>query len=151
MELKLCLSIKEINQKNLIKQSLSMNNIITELSRPVRRRLKRVVQFNKDGNYRRRAKAILLLNEGYSRKQVSQLLSASRTSIRKWVQRFEQFGESALVPENRGRTPYSINEALSLIKVSSSIRPQQTAFYFGKCIKRYHFHFCIQQPTPKHY
>ncbi len=112
MELKLCLSIKEINQKNLIKQSLNMNNIITELSRPVRRRLKRVVQFNKDGNYRRRAKAILLLNEGYSRKQVSQLLSASRTSIRKWVQRFEQFGESALVPENRGRTPYSINEAI---------------------------------------
>ncbi len=112
MELKLCLSIKEINQKNLIKQSLSMNNIIMVLSRPVRRRLKKVVQFNKDGNYRRRAKAILLLNEGYSRKQVSQLLSASRTSIRKWVQRFEQSAESALVPENRGRTPYSINEAI---------------------------------------
>ena len=112
MELKLCLSIKEINQKNLIKQSLSMNNIITVLSRPVPRRLKKVVQFNKDGNYRRRAKAILLLYEGYNRKQVSQLLSASRTSIRKWIQRFKQFGESALVPENRGRTPYSINEAI---------------------------------------
>ncbi len=41
MELKLCLSNKEINQNNLIKQSLSMNNIITELSRPVRRRLKK--------------------------------------------------------------------------------------------------------------
>ncbi len=48
MELKLCLSNKEINQNNLIKQSLSMNNIITELSRPVRRRLKKIVQFNKD-------------------------------------------------------------------------------------------------------
>ncbi|HFD31834.1 MAG TPA: helix-turn-helix domain-containing protein [Gammaproteobacteria bacterium] len=82
-----------------------MNNIITELSRPVRRRLKKVVQFNTDGNYRRRAEAILLLNEGYSRKQVSQLLSASRTSIRKWVQHFEQFGESALVPESRGEHP----------------------------------------------
>ena len=113
MELKLCLSIKEINQNNLIKQSLSMNNIITELSRPVRRRLKKVVQFNKDGNYRRRAEAILLLHQCYSRKQVSQLLNASRTSIRKWVQRFEQFGESALFPENRGRTPYSINETIS--------------------------------------
>ena len=74
-----------------------MNNIITELNRPVRRRLKKVVQFNKDGNYRRRAKAILHLHQGYSRKQVSQLLSARRTSIRKWIQRFEQFGESALV------------------------------------------------------
>ncbi len=113
MELKLCLSNKEINQNNLIKQSLSMNNIITELSRPVRRRLKKVVQFNKDGNYRRRAEAILLLHQCYSRKQVSQLLNASRTSIRKWVQRFEQFGESALVPENRGRIPYSINETIS--------------------------------------
>ncbi len=113
MELKLCLSIKEINQNNLIKQSLSINNIITELSRPVRRRLKKVVQFNKDGNYRRRAEAILLLHQCYSRKQVSQLLNASRTSIRKWVQRFEQFGESALFPENRGRTPYSINETIS--------------------------------------
>ena len=113
MELKLCLSIKEINQNNLIKQSLSMNNIIMELSHPVRRRLKKVVQLNKDGNYRRRAEAILLLHQCYSRKQVSQLLDASRTSIRKWVQRFEQFGESALVPENRGRTPYSINETIS--------------------------------------
>ncbi len=63
MELKLCLSNKEINQNNLIKQSLSMNNIITELSRPVRRRLKKVVQFNKDGNYRRRAEAILVRPE----------------------------------------------------------------------------------------
>ncbi len=89
-----------------------MNNIITELNRPVRRRLKKVVQFNKDGNYRRRAKAILHLHQGYSRKQVSQLLSARRTSIRKWIQRFEQFGESALVPENRGRAPYSINETI---------------------------------------
>ena len=113
MELKLCLSIKEINQNNLIKQSLSMNNIITELSRPVRRWLKKVVQFNKEDNYRRRAEAILLLHQCYSRKQVSQLLNASRTSIRKWVQRFEQFGESALFPENRGRTPYSINETIS--------------------------------------
>ncbi len=67
MELKLCLSNKEINQNNLIKQSLSMNNIITELSRPVRRRLKKVVQFNTDGNYRSRAEAILFnLNKTYS-------------------------------------------------------------------------------------
>ncbi len=75
--------------------------------------VKKVVQSNKDGNYRRRAEAILLLHQCYSRKQVSQLLNASRTSIRKWVQRFEQFGESALFPENRGRTPYSINETIS--------------------------------------
>ncbi len=42
-------------------------NSITKLSQPVRRRLKKIVQFNKNANYRRRCKAILLLQRGHTK------------------------------------------------------------------------------------
>ena len=44
-------------QKTRIKnKALSTSNIITKLERPVRRRLRKVAQFNRDADYRRRAK-----------------------------------------------------------------------------------------------
>ena len=86
-----------------------MANIITKLSRPVRRRLKKVAQFNKDGDYRRRSKAILLLQDGHTMSSTTKILCASRNSINKWLLLFREYGESGLVPEQKGRHAYSIN------------------------------------------
>ena len=89
-------------------------NIIPKLKRPVSRRLKKIAQYSRDADYRRRAKAILLLSDGYTQSHVSQVLCASRTSIRKWVNFFKQFGESGLVPEQKGRAPFSINDEICI-------------------------------------
>lgn len=89
-----------------------MNNSIPKLKRPVRRRLQKIAQYNQEADYRRRAKAILLLHAGYNRTKVSEILCASRTSIRKWVKFFNKFGEFGLVPEQKGRQPYTINEGI---------------------------------------
>ena len=91
-----------------------MSNSIPELKRPVRRRLQKIAQYNRGADYRRRAKAILLLHDGYTQTDVSQILCASRTSIRKWVKRLNQFGESGLVPEQKGRHNYSVTDAICL-------------------------------------
>lgn len=83
-----------------------------KIPRPVRRRLKRVVQYAGDGDHRRRASAILLLNDGYSISHVERSLNASRKSVRFWRTQFEQFGESGLVPEVRGRRESTVTESL---------------------------------------
>lgn len=89
-----------------------MTHIISKLIRPVRRRLQKIAQFNPDADYRRRAKSPLLLHKGFSQSEIADLLCASRTSIRKWIKLFTQFGESGLVPEQKGRQAYRINEAI---------------------------------------
>lgn len=91
-----------------------MANIITKLSRPVCRRLKKIAQFNSDADYRRRSKAILLLQRGHTLSSTANLLCASRTSINKWLLLFQEYGESGLVPEQKGRLAYSINEAICI-------------------------------------
>lgn len=91
-----------------------MNNSIPKLKRPVRRRLQKIAQYNQEADYRRRAKAILLLYAGYNQTKISEILCASRTSIRKWAKYFDKFGESGLVPEQKGRQPYTINEVICL-------------------------------------
>ncbi len=87
-----------------------MRKSITKLSRPVRRRLKRVVQKSKDRRYARRAHAILLLHEGYTVSEVSRLLSAARSAVQDWRKRFERLGEVALVPEPSGRKPETVTD-----------------------------------------
>lgn len=85
---------------------------IEKMSRAVRRRLKRVTQRHVDGNYRRRAMAILHLYDGHTHSHVARALQASRTSILAWKKRYQQFGESGLVPERRGRREEAVNEAV---------------------------------------
>ena len=82
------------------------------MNRPVRRRLQRVVQKERDANYRRRATAILMLNKSTSVSETARRVSASRTSIRDWRVRFEEFGEVGLVPERQGRPAETVNETL---------------------------------------
>ncbi len=87
-------------------------NSITKLSRPVRRRLKKIVQFNKNANYRRRCKAILLLQSGHTISNAAGILCASRNSIRKWLGLYDEYGEAGLIPEQQGRTPYTVNDKI---------------------------------------
>jgi transposase len=82
------------------------------MPRPVRRRLKRIVQRHPEGDYRRRANALLLLHEGLRTSEVARVLGASPTSVRDWRRRYEQFGEAGLVPQARGRPPETVTEAL---------------------------------------
>lgn len=89
-----------------------MEYSISEMNRAVRRRLQRVVQKHRDGHYRRRANALLLLHEGKTVSGVARLLQASRKSVRGWRRRYEQIGESGLVPEPRGRKETTVSEAL---------------------------------------
>ena len=79
------------------------------MSRCVRRRLHRIVQKDKDANYRRRAMAILMLR-CTTVSEAARLVSASRTSVREWRRRYEQYGEAGLVPESRGRPAGTVNE-----------------------------------------
>jgi len=89
-----------LNGKDLQEKEPKLRKSITKLTRPVRRRLKRVVRKSKDRRYARRAHAILLLHEGYTVSEVSRLLSAARSAAQDWRKRFERLGE--VVPERRG-------------------------------------------------
>lgn len=87
-----------------------MEYSINEIPRPVRRRLKRIMQKSKDIKHARRTNAILLLHDGYVVSEVARLLCAARSAVRHWQARFEQFGEAGLVPEAPGRKPYTVTE-----------------------------------------
>ena len=87
-----------------------MEYSIKEILRPVRRRLKKIMQKSKDIKHARRAQAILLLHEGNTVSEVARLLCAGRSAIGHWRVRFELFGEAGLVPETPGRKSYTVNE-----------------------------------------
>ena len=89
-----------------------MNLSINEMPRPVRRRLKRITQRHRDGDYRRRANALLLLHGGHNVRQTAELVRASRTSVRDWRKRYTPFGEAGLAPEVRGRLVETVTQEL---------------------------------------
>lgn len=95
-----------------IKQGAKLSFIIRKIARPVRRRLKKIVQNHTDAGYSRRANGILLLFGGYNVTQTAMILNASRTSVRRWRKRYESYGEAGLAPEQRGRSPDVVTEAL---------------------------------------
>lgn len=80
-----------------------MDNSIGKIERPVRRRLKRVMQKSKDIKHARRAQALLLLHEYREVSVVARLMGAARSAINEWKHRFKQFGEAGLVPQPPGR------------------------------------------------
>lgn len=89
-----------------------MEYSIEKMTRPVRRRMRRVVRKHGNGDYRRRANALLLLHEGLTVSAVARVLQASRKSIREWRARYQRFGESGLVPQERGRRATTVSEEL---------------------------------------
>lgn len=88
---------------------------INKITRPVRRRLKKITQKHKDGNYRRRANAILLLHEGYSVSATAEILNTTRRSIRDWRTRYNSYGEVGLVPDAPGRPNETVTDKLCTV------------------------------------
>lgn len=89
-----------------------MEYIINEMPRAVRRRLRRITQKHADGNYRRRANALLLLHAGHNVTQTAEMIQATRRSVREWRNRYEQYGEAGLAPHPRGRPSETVTEEL---------------------------------------
>ncbi len=77
---------------------------------------------------------MLLLHKGHTVKGTAELLCASRNSINKWLALFNEYGESGLIPEQRGRRAYSINDDIChrLIELIQ-IKPEE----FGWCASRW--------------
>ncbi len=71
-----------------------MTYSIQEMKRPVRRRLKRIVQKGRDANHCRRANALLLLHENDNKSEVARCLNLSRSTLYGWIQRYEHYGEA---------------------------------------------------------
>ena len=90
-----------------------MNYSVTEMLRPVRRRLKRTVHKSSDKDHVRRALAVLQLWEtGDDVTEVSHRLCAARSSVYRWRGQFEEFGEQGIAPQARGRTDWKASDAL---------------------------------------
>ena len=90
-----------------------MNESVLTLSRPVRRRLRKVVQKSTDKEHGRRAHAVLLLWEsGGHVSWVAEFLYAARSSVNRWRALFEQYGEDGLRSQQRGRTDYKATTAV---------------------------------------
>jgi len=89
-----------------------MKHSIQEMKRGIRRRMKHVVQKHPDGNYRRRANAMLLLHAGHNKAEVARTLSLSRSTLYDWIQRYETHGEAGLIPEPPGPPERTVNESL---------------------------------------
>jgi transposase len=89
-----------------------MTHSIQDMKRPIRRRLQRVVQKHADGNYRRRANALLLLSAGKSQREVHGLLRLSRTILRKVAGLYEEHGEAGIIPEQPGAPERTVSERL---------------------------------------
>ena len=89
-----------------------MTYSIQEMKRPVRRRLKRIVQKGRDANHCRRANALLLLYEDGNKSEVARCLNIARSTLYGWIQRYEHYGEVGLVPERPGAPASTVTERL---------------------------------------
>ncbi len=90
-----------------------MPHSIKAMPRAVRRRLKKTVQKSRDKDHARRAQALLHLACGYRVTQVAELLSAARSSVQRWRGLYEEYGEEGLAPLERGRTRWTVTDALN--------------------------------------
>ena len=105
-----------------------MEQSVLEIPRPVRRRLKRLTQ--KPSEHGRRAHAILLLWEtGNYVAEVARRLYAARSSVQRWRALYEEFGEDALAPIERGRSDWKASdEVLSALEALMESSPQDHGY-----------------------
>ena len=108
-----------------------MKYSISKIPRPVRRRLKKVVQHNKNKNHARRANALLLVFSGRSISEIARLLQSTRKSIRDWCRLYRQFGESGLVPETQGRHAETVTEELCA-KLLELVRDEPKTYGYAR-------------------
>lgn len=95
-----------------------MEYSISKMPRGVRRRLQKLVHHSQDKNHARRANALLLAYQGYSISEIARLLQSTRKSVRDWCRRYRQFGESGLVPEERGRPAETVTDEVCTLLVT---------------------------------
>jgi transposase len=102
-----------------------MKSSVTKINRPVRRRLKKLVQRGRDRDHSRRAQAILALWEtGANVSETARQCHASRNSVKLWKARFESDGEAGLVPRVRGRAQWKATaEVLETLNKLSRVDP----------------------------
>lgn len=102
---------------------------IRKLSRPVVRRLKRLIQKSKDVIVVRRATAVLALAAGQSVTQTSRQIGAARSSIQAWRELFLAHGIYGLEPMERGRSNWTITPAFfDVFLVLLRQTPQQCGY-----------------------
>ncbi len=89
-----------------------MFNSIEVMPRPVRRRLKKIVQKSSAKEHARRAQALLHLAGGHSVTMTAKLNFAARSSVGRWRSLYEEYGEAGLAPAQRGRRPWTVTEDL---------------------------------------
>jgi transposase len=103
-----------------------MKNSVSKIDRPVRRRLKKLVQRGRDRDHARRAQAILALWEtGGNLSEAARRCHASRNSVKLWKSRFEADGETGLTPLGRGRTQWKATAEV-LVELNDLVRTDPT-------------------------
>lgn len=101
-----------------------MKSSVTEIRRPVRRRLTKIVQRGRDRDHARRAQAILGLWEMRGNiSETARRCHASRDSVKLWKARFEADGEAGLQPLPRGRDEWKAS-AKALAKLDELVRTE---------------------------
>lgn len=106
-----------------------MSYSVLEIARPVRRRLKRIVQKHRDKDYARRALAVLQLWETRGCvSEVARRVCAARSSVNRWRAAYEAQGEAGIAPQLRGREDWKATAAL-LEQLRQMVR--QTPGEFG--------------------
>ena len=81
-----------------------MESSVLKRPRPVRRRLRRVVQQSRDAEYARRCAGVLTLYAtGNNVSETARRCHARRETVRIWRTLYETEGEAGLEPRNRGR------------------------------------------------
>jgi len=102
---------------------------VLKIPRPVRRRFKKIVQSHRDGDYRRRAGALLWLAEGASISETARKVFSTRKSVRVWKARYERFGEAGLAPLAPGRQAETVTEVVcaTLLELVKS-KPQDADY-----------------------
>ena len=89
-----------------------MGHSIHSMPRPIRRRLKRTVQRAHDRDVVRRAMALLHLAAGCTVSETAERVCAARSTVQRWRDLYLEYGEAGLAPAVRGRSPWTVTEAL---------------------------------------
>jgi transposase len=86
---------------------------VLKIGRPVRRRLRKVVQSSPDKEYVRRAQAVLTLEQcGGNLSETCRRTHAARSAVQKWRGLFERGGVEGLKPLARGREDWKATAKL---------------------------------------
>jgi len=90
-----------------------MGRSVMKIPRPVRRRLRRVVQKSRDSEYVRRSAGVLTLYEtGNNVSETARRCQAGRATVRNWRSLYEAEGEAGLQPRTRGREDWKATTSI---------------------------------------